>query len=155
MRLKFLAALSVMMIASGAMAARMVGSEVVNLPYTVNDNSGSQWMIYQGGWMRQQGNMPVYAQAGMLLINGAGIAMNTNQARIDQKNGDLVFENLSAAGVTVTRRIHIDKKNNYVRYIEVMKNPNGQDMSVNVQLTTNFNYPIQSSQDYDDPQKKD
>ena len=32
----------------------------VQLPYTLNDASNDQWMIYDGGWCRQNNNQPVY-----------------------------------------------------------------------------------------------
>src|SRR5581483_8791658 len=42
----------------------------INLPYMVADASGNQWRIYQGGWMQQAGNMPLYSQGAMLMVNG-------------------------------------------------------------------------------------
>ena len=42
---------------------------MINLPYQVQDNQGTTWMIYGSGWLQQQGNMPVYSQAAILSIN--------------------------------------------------------------------------------------
>src|SRR5437870_1022504 len=52
---------------------------VVNLPYFVQDNKGNQWRVYQGGWLQQQGNMPLYSQGAQLTINGNQPNMNNNQ----------------------------------------------------------------------------
>src|SRR4051812_13196947 len=52
---------------------------VVNLPYFVQDNKGNQWRIYQGGWLQQQGNMPLYSQGAQITINGNQPNMNNNQ----------------------------------------------------------------------------
>src|SRR5687768_18548546 len=68
----------------------------VNMPYSSNDNQGNQWMIYPGGWCQMQGNSPVYSQGGMLLINGSQPNVRSNQARMDEKTGEVVFENISA-----------------------------------------------------------
>jgi hypothetical protein len=128
---------------------------VVRLPYTANDNAGQQWMIYPGGWFRQQGNMPLYSQAGMITVNGNQPQANNNQARMDDKTGEIIFDEANAGGVMVSRHILINKTNSYVRYIDVLRNPTPQDQSVNVQFNTNFNYGVQSSQTVEDPKKKD
>jgi hypothetical protein len=127
----------------------------VNLPYSVNDSAGNQWMIYQQGWLRMQGNMPLYSQAAMLNINGNGLGSRTNQGRIDEKTGELILEGMNAAGVNVTRRILVNRADGYVRYIDVLSNPTPQEMSVNIQINSQFNYGVQSSQSIEDPRKKD
>src|SRR5262249_23307401 len=135
-------------------AARPPGS--VNLPYTVNDNSGNQWVIYQQGWLRQQGNMPLFSQAAMLMINGNQPNSNNNTpARLDDKTGEVVMENLNAVGVIVTRRIQVNRAQGYVRYIDVLKNPTQQEMSVSVQINSNFNFGMQSAQPVMDPRNKE
>ena len=109
------------------------GATTVNIPHVVNDNAGNQWMIYQGGWMRQNGNMPLYSQASMLMINGNAVQTHTNQAARDPKTGEIIFENMSApGGVIVTRRILINNEGGYVRYIDILRNAQQQPASVNV-----------------------
>jgi len=82
----------------------------VNLPYNVTDSQGNQLNIYQGGWVQMQGNQPLFSQGGMLNINGNQPNMRNNTARLDDKTGEIVFENMNAQnGFTVTRRILIDK----------------------------------------------
>lgn len=131
------------------------GPGMVNLPYTLNDNQGNQWMLYQGGWMRQQGNMPLYAQAAMIMINGNGVGSNTNQARTDEKTGEIIFENMNAAGINVTRRVLINTTDGYVRYIDILKNTQAQEQNINVSFQTNFNYGVMSSQVFNDPKNKE
>src|SRR5258707_9489696 len=67
---------------------------MVNLPYTSGDIQGSQWIVYQPGMIRMQGNMPVFAVAGQLLINGNQPNMQNNQARMDDKTGEVILENM-------------------------------------------------------------
>jgi hypothetical protein len=128
---------------------------VVNLPYSVQDNKGNQWRVYQGGWLQQQGNMPLYSQGAQIMINGSQPNMNNNQGRIDQKTGELVLENLNAQnGLAVTRRIFIDKDQALVRYVDVIKNTGNQPAQAQVQIQSNFNYGIQNSQVVADPKRK-
>src|SRR5438874_2529912 len=74
----------------------------VPLPYSVTDTTGNQWMIYPGGWLQMQGNNPMYSQGAMIQINGNQAAVRNNQARVDEKTGELIFENMNAAGFGVT-----------------------------------------------------
>jgi hypothetical protein len=106
---------------------------VVNLPYFQQDVSGNQWRIYQGGWVQQQGNQALYSQGAQLTINGNQPSMNNNQARLDEKTGELVLENMNAQGLLVTRRILIDKEQSLVRYIDVIKNTGNQPVTAQVQ----------------------
>ena len=82
----------------------------VNLPYMQQDASGNMWRIYQGGWLQQQGNMPLYSQGAMLMINGNQAQVNNNQARLDEKTGELVMENMQSAGFSATRRVFVDNR---------------------------------------------
>lgn len=128
---------------------------MINLPYSVPDNTGNQWMIYPGGWFQQQGNQPIYSNAAMLLINGAQPQMRNNLARIDPKTGELVFENMQMAGCVVTRRVLINREDNYVRYIDTIKNTQGAEQTINLQLQSTLNYGVNVAQIIPDPRKKD
>jgi hypothetical protein len=128
-----------------------------SLPYYASDKDGNQWMIQQGGWLQSRGNMPVYSQGAMLQINGAQPQQPNNQARWDEKTGDLVLENLQAGnGIQVTRRILVSRDGaGYVRYIDVFKNTTAQEQNLSIELQTNTNYGMQASQTVADPKKPD
>jgi hypothetical protein len=130
-------------------------SGVVNLPYMSNDALGNQWMVYQPGMLQMQGNTPVFSQAAVLMINGNQPSMNSNQGRIDDKTGELVLENMQAANFTVTRRMEFNGDEGYVRIIDLIKNTQGTDQALNLQITSNVNFGVQSSTMVTDPKKKD
>src|SRR5258708_22774012 len=67
----------------------------ITLPYRSPqaDALGNTYFVYQGGWFRQQGNMPVYCEGAQLLVNGNQPAMTRNQARLED-NAELVIENM-------------------------------------------------------------
>ncbi len=128
----------------------------VNLPYTVNDNQGNQWIWYgQYGQFQQQGNWPVYSQGAMLQINGAYPQIRNNQARIDDKTGELVFENLQVNNINITRRVLINKEEGYLRYVDILKNPQNAEANVNLVLSAHTNYGVQMANVLSDPKKKD
>jgi hypothetical protein len=126
----------------------------VNLPFMVNDNKGNNWRVYQGGWIQQQGNQPLYSQGAQITVNGNPPNMNNNQARLDEKTGELIFENMDADGIAVTRRVLVDREQGLVRYIDILKNTGAQPAQVQVQIQSNFNYGFQSTQPVEDPRRK-
>ncbi len=121
----------------------------------MNDNAGNQWRIFQNGWLQQVGNMPIYSQGASILLNGNQPAQPNNQARMDDKTGELVMENLGDNSFAVTRRIFVNKDDGYVRYIDIIKNTQGQEQTANVTIQSNLNFGIQNAQTIYDPKKKD
>jgi hypothetical protein len=130
------------------------GPGTVNLPYTVNDSAGNNWYIYQNGSFRQQNNQPVYSQGGQILINGNYPNVNVNTARLDDKTGELIFENQQGQNCTVTRRILISREEGYLRVVDIIRNTQGQDATFNVMIQSQLNYSVQTSQTVPDPRVK-
>ncbi len=129
------------------------GPGMVNLPYMTTDNQGNQWMIYQGGWLQQRGNQPVYSQSAMIQINGNAIQNNTNQTKVDEKTGEIVFENMNSnvQGVTITRRVQIEARDGYVRYIDIFKNTGAQEQSLTYLIQSNLNYGVTNANYINEP----
>ena len=67
---------------------------VMNLPIQEQDGNGTMYMFLQGGWIQQQGNMPLYSQGAMLMMAGQMAQQDNNQCRKDEKSGEYIFENL-------------------------------------------------------------
>ena len=128
---------------------------MVNLPYMAQDNTGNNYRIYGGGWFQQNNNMPLYSQGAMLNINGQQVGQNSNQAKLDGKTGELIFENLPSNGCTVTRRVVVDKATGYIRYIDIIKNTQAQQQTFQVTIQSSCNYGINAGQNVPDQKKKD
>jgi hypothetical protein len=128
---------------------------MVNLPYQVQDNAGTTWMLYGSGWLQQQGQMPMYSQAAVLSVNQNQPTMNVNQARVDAKTGEVIFENMPCQNTTVTRRIKLDKDAGVARYVDIIKNTQGAEQTIQLMLQTNTNYGINAAQMVADPKKKE
>lgn len=137
-------------------ANRAAPGGITNLPYQASDARGNQWMIFQNGALRQNGNMPLYSQGAMLIVNGNYPQQTNNQGRIDEKTGELVIENMTTqVGVTVTRRVLIQREEGYVRFIDVLKNATPQPVTLNLQIQTNLNYGINAAVNVPDPRHKE
>jgi len=129
------------------------GPGTVNLPYVWNDNTGNQWQFYQQGQFQHSGNMPVYSQGAMLMINGNYPQGRVNQARMDEKTGELVFDNLACGALAVTRRVLLDREGGSVRYIDVIRNTAGAEQTLNISYQANMNYGVQMAVNVADPKK--
>ncbi len=127
----------------------------VSLPYLLSESGGNQWRVFQGGWLQQQGNTPLYSQGAMLSINGNQIAQSNNEGRIDPKTGELIIDGLGANGLSITRRILFNQTEGSVRYIDIFKNTLTQELTVNLMIQTNLNYGVNTSQMVADVKKKD
>jgi hypothetical protein len=144
---------------SSAQAARFhrgVGPDgTVALPFVQSDNIGNQWVIYPGGWIRQNGPQPLYAQGETLIVNGNAPGVNGNIAKMDPKTGELVMDDLIAGSCSLQRRILFDADDGLVRYIEVIKNTQPQNQTVNVQIQSNLNYGVNNAVMVTDPKHHD
>lgn len=130
----------------------------VTLPFSFSDGSGNQFQVYANGMMNQNGgNPPVFSQVGSLTINNTGMSMNrgAGQARYDDKTNEVTIENLTLGGLSVTRRITLSKEDGTIRYVDTFRNPGNKELSVNVQLSMNINFGIQTSRTLMDARKKD
>ena len=138
-----------------ANAGGPAGGGMVNLPYQVQDGQGTTWMLYGSGWLQQQGNLPMFSQGAMIMVNQNQPTMNVNQARLDAKTGEVIFENMPCVNTTITRRIKLDKEAGVARYIDIIKNTQAAEQTVQLMIQTNTNYGINSAQMVPDPKHKE
>jgi hypothetical protein len=136
------------------------GTRTVTFPYSQTDAAGNQWQIYGNGMAQQQGgNAPVFAQLAQLSVNGANINMRGNQSgKVDEKTGELLLENLSVGGVSVTRRILLDPADGSIRYLDTFKtsaNAANKAVTLNLNYSSNFNFGIMQARTVLDSRKKD
>src|SRR2546421_11438460 len=73
-----LLALALVTPASGRIIRGVAAGGMVQLPYSVSDAGGNQWMIYPGGWCQMQGNNPIFSQGAMIMINGGQPQVRNN-----------------------------------------------------------------------------
>jgi hypothetical protein len=132
------------------------GNRRINLPYQTSDNTGNVWFIYSNGAIQQQAmGQPIYAQGANLTVDGPNFNVPNNQGALDPKTGELILENPDINGIAVTRRILFNKADGYVRYLDVYRNPQKADHSVNMMLQSIMNFGVQENKLIPDPQHKD
>lgn len=149
--------LLVFLLATTAAAQRLraaPGSGTVSLPHSIPDGAGGNWVIHRYGWLQQQGNQPVYSQGAILQVNGNQVNANQQQARLDAKTGEIVLENVNVQPLALHRRIKVEREQNYVRIIDVFRNPTPQEQVVQLQWQTNLNFGVQNAQLVEDARKR-
>lgn len=156
-----LAFTATLVLASTALSARLFMPHVidkqakagqVNLPYSMRSSDGNQWFVYNGGWVQNQGNRPVFSQGGILYVNGSSMSGDNNGTKL--KNGDLVLENMRVREFQVTRYITMMEKENLIRMVDVIHNPNANDTNAQIRLQTSMNYGVNSASFIDDKRSK-
>ncbi len=134
------------------MAAVVGRSSNLPAPLPHTDPMGNQWMIYPGGRLQQQGNMPVFSEVATIVLNNQMAGFPNNQVRME--DGDFVLESPGVGGVSLLRRIgQLD--DGTLRIIDTFSNSSKQPVTARVQYRTNINYGVQNGQTLVDPRKKD
>lgn len=70
---------------------------------------------------------------GLTQYNNVGGAITT-----DLGGRQLLLPNVSIAGLNVSRRVYVPQADNFVRYLNVLENPTGADITVTVGMDTNL-----------------
>jgi hypothetical protein len=135
---------------------RPVEAGSIQLPYRVQqqDDQGNFWMIYPGGWMQQQGRMPVTGEMAMPRVNGAQPQVNNNTAKLGA-DGELILDGMTLAGCSMTRHIYFDKAAGYVRIIDVFKNDGQQAVEMPLTYHSSMNYGMTGTQALFDARRHD
>jgi len=136
-------------------AAAAAKPETVSLPYQLGqpDANGNQYFIYQNGWIQQQGNMPIYGELATPIVNGQQFNAQINQARLEE-NGDVVLDNIQFGAVTLTRRIQYGREDGYLRIVDVFKNTQNRETTLNLSFRTTINFGMQADQAIQETKKK-
>ena len=126
-----------------------------NLPYRFPqmDAFGNFWMLYPGGRLNQQGNMPFCNDNATLMVNGQQPAMQNQTASLDS-TGEIIIENMRTGNITVTRR-YFQSPDGIMRICDILKNTQPKEITFNVVLSANINYGIQATRTLADPKAAD
>lgn len=147
--------LAVAALAFSAAFTTIVRADSVSLPYQTPDNAGNQWTVFVQGNLQQQGNQPIFQQAGMITVNGQQPQQNNQNAHFDPKTNVLSINFTAAGPLHETRQFKFDDNSPVVRVIDVIENTQAAPASMNVMLTTNTNFGINDAAMVTDSKNKD
>ncbi len=128
----------IMLLCGVLFSFRCVAQEqTVSLPHVFGDDSGSNWDVQFDGSIGDGGN-DLYDGGGRLFIdNGAQYQSPNQQATLDAARNELTFPPMQMGAVNISRRVAVLAAISTVRFTEVLENPTGA--AVKVQLRCYFN----------------
>ncbi len=136
--------LLVLAVAAGILSAQQP-IMVPTSPQMRRDKAGNDWYVEQNGQLsRNSSGNSILSGAMMLMIGNDQFYCNQPMGTPDGK--DLMLQgNQPMMGVLqITRHIRFLEKEGGLRYLEVLTNPTGRDITVNVELRQNFSRQVKS-----------
>lgn len=136
---KFTISFTLMVLCFGLVAAPAAGELLeVQLPHGLRDASGQVWELNQNGAI--EGSSGIYEGGGYLIVEGAdsGYVSNANTATFDSAANELIFPPFTISGLNISRRVAVDEKAGWCRFVEVLENPAAEAIHVRLRLTFSF-----------------
>ena len=104
-------------------------------PWVVIDSLGFRWDIYHDGSV-EDGSNDAYDGAMQLLVNGAPIPRQTSPWI--RKDGKEILIPWVLNNIVIRRRIFINKKKAYCRWVDTFKNTSSKTVSLDIKYVTNL-----------------
>jgi hypothetical protein len=118
----------------------------VALPYSLRDNLGMNWEVQTDGCIGAGGN-GVFDAGGRLFVGENGqYNPNAQTAQFDPAHNELIFPSQPLSALNVSRRICVDAKGGWCRWIEILENSNATPVRTQVHVNFDLGAPVQSSQ---------
>jgi hypothetical protein len=115
----------------------------VPLPYTLRDDGGVALMVNADGSVTDgQGDL---FEAGAQLFVGPNFqyAPDVAQVTFDRRRNELVFPPMPCAGLSVSRRLSVNARGGWWRFVEVLENGGGERVRTQVRVHHGLSNPVQ------------
>lgn len=111
-------------------------------PWAIQDGEKKNWDISADGKVTS-GTNGAYNGGMILTVNNAGFAPN-GSAKLSKDHREIEIGpwNWNGANLNISRRVYVDPKLGYCRWIDIFENNTGSDQTINVQYVTNHPAPI-------------
>ncbi len=151
---RILACILALMFAVTIANAAEVRRSTVNYPYRFPhvDAFGNTWMLYNGGRLMQQGNMPFSGESASIIINGQGMQAPNQQLALEDT--EAIIENARVGQFSLTRRF-LQNEDGVMRIIDIIRNNRNEEVTANVTINFQINFGLQNSRQLTDPRKTD
>ena len=122
--------------------------QLVQLPHALRDGGGFTWNVNQDGSVTDL-NGAVFTAGAQLVLGNEGnfqYASPNGQATFDPAHNELTFPPMPAAGLSVSRRISVDTRGGWCRFVEVLENPNDGPVRTQVHVRSHLAANLQAIQ---------
>ncbi|MFP4106844.1 MAG: hypothetical protein ACLFVU_12240, partial [Phycisphaerae bacterium] len=106
------------------------GAKNTNLPWTVNDSKGFRWDIQYNGCVGD-GSNDAYDTGMRLYVNGASFSWSSSIS-VDKAGTEVQLGPWQYSSIRVYRRIYVDKKRGYCRWVDIFENTQGNPYNLNL-----------------------
>jgi len=118
------------------------GQQVVPLPHPLHEDSGVAWVVNADGSVTD-GNNELFDSGGGLFIGPNPYAPPNQQASFDAERNELFFPPQPVMGLSVSRRVSVDAKGGWCRFVEVLENPTPRAIHAQVKLRFGMSQGVQ------------
>jgi hypothetical protein len=132
---------------AGAPAAQQVP-----LPYVMNDNFGGHWDVQQDGTIGDGGN-DVYDGGSKLFLGDNQYQSPQPAAAFDAKANEVLLAPMQINGLNVSRRVAVNAKAGWCRWVEVVENAGPQPAHVQLHLNFDLGGAVQQTRELIDERK--
>ncbi|MCE5278921.1 MAG: hypothetical protein ABFD92_18770 [Planctomycetaceae bacterium] len=112
-----------------------------NWPWVVNDGEGNRWDLMPNGSIGNGNGSNSYSGAMYLRANGSEFSAN-GTAALSKDGREIEIGPWSIGSFSVWRRIYIDPKSGYCRWIDIFENKTEQRQTVTLDYRSMTNYPM-------------
>jgi hypothetical protein len=134
--------MTLLLAASLARAADPAPVQTVPLPYSLQDDRGSNWDVQFNGSIGDGGN-DLYDGGGTLFDNEQPINRFQPQGRLDPARNEITVGPWSMGGLQVQRQVAVDAHAAFCRYAEVLENPAAHPVRVQLRIHFRLGSPVQ------------
>ena len=115
----------------------------VGFMWQVNDGAGYRWDISSNGQV-SDGTNDAY-DGGMQLRVGGTYFSNSGQGRLSADGREVEIGPWKQGAIQVYRRVYVDPKVGYCRWIDLFENPSGETQSIKIQYYSNLGLSVTST----------
>jgi hypothetical protein len=116
----------------------------VSSNWTVNDSAGFRWDIYLNYGQVNDGTSDAYDGGMQLQISGSTMSVSQT-ARLSKTGDEIEIGPWKRSSVNVYRRIYVDKKVGYCRWIDIFENTSSSTQTLTLRYYSNMGSSVRSS----------
>ena len=116
----------------------------VPLPFALRDNTGMVWHVNPDGSITD-GTGELFDAAGQLFLgNNFQYSPPIQQAGFDPDNNELLFPPQPAGDLQVSRRVAVDARGGWCRFVELLENTTGNRVKAQLRIRVDLSQGVQS-----------
>ncbi|HET6250958.1 MAG TPA: hypothetical protein VFE47_24935 [Tepidisphaeraceae bacterium] len=133
-------------ILNAAEPASTENTRQVPVPYSFHDSFGMRWNVQADGCIGPDAT-DVFDAGGRLFVGqNEQYAPNAQTVSYDEARNELIFPAVPLAGLNVSRRISVDAKLGFCRWVEILENTSGAPIKTQVHVNFALGRAVQTTQ---------